>query len=478
MINRLRITKFGFKNYSNNYNHVSLIKRINFSTLSPSKIIQDAHRACFKDIKQSIKEDSFSPYANDLKNCIFSKQEAASALKLCLDLNFFEPKLFRDVIKVLEDEYFKPVLLEDSNDTHNELYNITKTNPSNTFSFINSLPPKDKSTIIIWTWKTNSNVKKVKQRLTVKRTEEIDPEKKELYVTKRTGMVLDPIPIRARMSYIPPGKKLSNMLSMQLREHVPNADLIDLCYISHIFSTPLPLSGQLNEDTIDLIAEHFCKFDTSDLSRNMFTLSSFCRYSKNRFLEVSSFMDPNVNRRPTRGKLLQKIDYRKLSTNFMTKMLESVENYSNSSDLNDDYSGYLVVNSEITVHLHILNNLANSDIPISINKWEKLVIKVKNLMESVKNFDVKEISLYCDAVLSIKYTTPNTIDVAKQMIKNFTVSCEYTKEDYYLISQILKFILNNQFTTESSELIKCVCTLTLNNMERLEPSQRLERGVH
>ncbi|XP_953854.1 uncharacterized protein TA06405 [Theileria annulata] len=466
-------------NYYNNCNGTTLIKRIHFSTLSPSKIIQDAHQSCFKDIEKSIKEDSFSAYANELKNCILSKQEAASALKICLDLNFFEPNLFRDLIKLLEDEYFKPVLLEDSNDKH-ELYNITKSNPSNTFNFINSLSVKDKSMIIIWTCKVNSNVKKFKRNFTVKRSEKIDPEKKELYITKRTGMVLDPIPIRAKMSFIPPGKKLSNMLSMQLRDHVPNADLMELCYISHIFSTPLPLSGQLNEDTIELIAENFCKFDYLELSKSMFSLSSFCRYAKNRFLEVSSFMDPNINRRPTRGKVLEKIDYRKLSNKFVRKMLESVENYINSTDLEDDYIGYLMVNSDITVHLHILNNLANSDIPISINVWENLVIKLEKLMDYVKNFDVKEIGLYCDSVLSVKYTTENTIEVSRKMFKNFTVACEYNKEDYYLISQILKYILKNRLIgdssdllSDSSELIRCICTLTLNNMERIEPSVRV-----
>ncbi|BAM39410.1 P-type ATPase [Theileria orientalis strain Shintoku] len=475
MFNTVKLHKNEISCIINGINRHLLHRRINISTTSTSKLIIDAHQSCFNKSGETIAKEQFHRFSNNLKNCIFSKQEAACALRFCLDLEHFDPILFRNIIKVLEDEYFKPVLCEDLEDTSHELYNITKKNVSNTYEFMNSLSIKDKTNIVIWTWLINKETKKRTRRIKIhKRTEEIDPEKKEVYVTRRTRMVLDPIPIRARVSYIPPGKRLSNTLAFQLRESVPECSLPELCNILHIFSTPLPLSGQLNEDTMDLIAQKFSKYEVGELAKNIYSVSSFCKYASKRFLDIWSFTDPNQDRVPTRGKILYKFEKRKLDKRFINKVLESIEEYANSNIELENYKGYLDVTSDISVHLHILNNFANSDIEIPINTWEGLIVKLVSITEEQNKFEMREIGLFCDTLIKVKYTTPNTLNCARMMIKSFTISEEMLNHDYYLMSQILEVILMNGLNEGSSEIIKCVCTLALNNIERIELDNKLK----
>ncbi|UKJ88289.2 P-type ATPase [Theileria orientalis] len=291
-------------------------------------------------------------------------------------------------------------------------------------------------------------------------------------------MVLDPIPIRARISYIPPGKKLSNTLAVQLRESVLECSLSDLCHILHIFSTPLPLTGQLNEDTMDLIGRNFCKYEASDLAKNIFSISAFCRYASKRFLDIWSFTDPNAERVPSRGKILYKFEKRKLDKIIINKVLESLEEYRNSNIELENYEGHIDVISDLSVHLHILNNFANSDIEIPINTWEGLIMKLHSIMQGQNKFEMREIGLFCDTLMKVKYTTPNTLKCLKTMLKSFTISEELSSYDYFLMSQILGVILMNGLSEGSIEMIKCVYTLALNNIEMIELDNKLKLVKH
>ncbi|EKX74060.1 conserved hypothetical protein [Theileria equi strain WA] len=420
-----------------------------------TSIIRNAHGSFLSDSEPSKVIIGFKKHIEDLEGLILSKEEAICTMNMCLDLGHLNRRLFRNCIEIVEDEYFKPVLVKDCDKVH-PLTDLGYKNIDNTYEFVNNMSIQHKALIVIWTHIINQrkdHSQHGRHRQLYKPSESIDPEKEEIVTTRKLGRVLDPKPIRARISRIPSGKKLSNMLALQLREQIPDASLSDACYISHIFTTDLPLSGQLNEDTIDLLAQRFSEFTPSKLVDNMYSISKFCRSATRRFNEIWSFHDPNVDRIPTKRRCLYKIERRQFKSSFVLHVLKTLELYCDPErNKKDTVNPYIYEKNMLTLPLHIMLDLSHSDIPIPINLWDKLVVKIDTILKDVKYLDLCSIGLFFEAVVVSKYTTENTIEVAKGMLKKCVIDNDKI-ETYNSIQYILKVVSEQCLENEFRDLI-------------------------
>ncbi|KAK2196840.1 hypothetical protein BdWA1_002089 [Babesia duncani] len=162
------------------------IRKRNIASPAAS-IIKSAYDSC-KGLKEPLENTVcvLNDYVPQIRYYTLSIEEAIVTLKLCLSHDYFDEEVIKKCITLLEDEYFKPILLTDPNmEKHPfvDLYDFV----DQAYEFVKNLTVQDKVKLILWQWRIQdkgiSYIKINEHNKTT--TEEVDPEKKEIYETKK-----------------------------------------------------------------------------------------------------------------------------------------------------------------------------------------------------------------------------------------------------------------------------------------------------
>ncbi|KAK1443500.1 hypothetical protein BgAZ_203760 [Babesia gibsoni] len=350
-----------------------------------------------------------------VRGSTLSVKEAYITIKLCLRTGIVDEELFRHCLSIVEAGYFSPVL---SNGWGIDTLSSDKDHeglPRSCFDAINGLHICDKASL--WQEKFSSNLGKQTPKVDPTKshkTQDIDPEGRERYTTKKLGKVLDPKPLRVRIRKMAAGKKLANTVALQLRESVREASLSELADICTIFACRLPLSGQLNDDTILMLASRLSEFSPKELSSVLHHIAIMCSAASMRSYETWSFTTTPRGVRSSQTHRLCRIGRKELPKHFLEKVASAAELYSRDGVIAAPLGSRLGYPLEpLDEHIQTVRLLAHSDMPLSITLWDDLLSKKIPDGSQVK---LSTVLSFFEAVDYAKYYTPGTIDKAKWLL--------------------------------------------------------------
>ncbi|ORM41994.1 uncharacterized protein BXIN_1052 [Babesia sp. Xinjiang] len=394
-----------------------------------------------------------------VRGSTLSTQEAFYTLQLCLKFGYFYRDLLRDCLAVVEADFFSPALTDAWN---GEPPLITESNsdvPTNCYHGVNAMSIRDKAAMIVWQDKLSSRRKKHRSAVAsnkFKGTSELDPERREVFTTKKLGKVLDPKPLKVRVQTMVPGKKLCGTLALQLREAISCGSLADVCDICAMFSVKRPLSGKLNDDTIELLTNRLCEFTEEDLCTHIHHIAILCAAAAARTVETWSHHRASEGLRSLEAHRLYRISRKQLSQKFLKKLSSAVGLYSEGR-IQPAALGALTVEKLdlLNQHINTLRLLARSDLPLSMSTWDRLMALVAKYLDYGCVPDVRTAIWLLEAIIAAKYTTPTTVDVTRRVL----ASC---KPEENLVSEC-----RNVSPIETAQIIRYLWTYSLAKDARL-----------
>ncbi|KAK1935975.1 hypothetical protein X943_000690 [Babesia divergens] len=415
----------------------------------------------------------------DIRGSTLSIQDACAVLKTCLEVGHFDHELLSDCLSVVEGGYFSPVLVGGSEADAPLLFSADASPFKSCFDAINGLSVREKASM--WQDKLSrirrkciSHVEQLQPHVTA----DIDPEGRELFTTKKLGKVLDPKPLRVRVRQMAPGRKLCNTLALQLREAIPSATLMDLGNICTIFAVRLPLSGQMNDDTMDMLAARLHSFSPEDLASVMHHIAFLCSAAATRAVETWSYNRASGSARSSESHRLYSIRRLKLPQPFLQKVANAVGVYTNG-EVCPEALGFCLGRElkPLEQHVHTAMLLARSDVPLSIQLWNALLSNVdKHLHEGIA-VDTQTVLCFFEAVDYAQYTTPQTINTAQRLLSSCkydnTANVDIFEGKHLAILQMLRLISTYSLGTYAKELLDILSEWMLQERTSLSKNIRL-----
>ncbi|GBE60550.1 P-type ATPase, putative [Babesia ovata] len=283
-----------------------------------------------------------------------------------------------------------------------------------------------------------------RERHTSRDTTDVDPEKREIFTTRKLGKVVDPKPLRVRIRDMPPGKKLCSAVALQLREAIDGASLTELGDISTMFAARLPLSGQLNDDTMELLAERFRDFSPEQLSTQMSHIALLSSAATARYLETWSHRRALGSTRASQAHRLYRIGRKQLPKLFLTKLSATAELYAKErvKPLTLGFRmGYHM--DAVEQEFFTLRSLARSDMPLSMSLWDLLVAAAEERLETNEEVNLRCVIWLLEAINAAKYTTPSTIGLARRLIAKCKVPSDLDRNHIHIdtidVAAMLRF---------------------------------------
>ncbi|GFE54041.1 P-type ATPase, putative [Babesia ovis] len=364
----------------------------------------------------------------DIRGSTLSNQEAFLTLQLCLKSGCFQRDLIRDCLSIVEADYFSPVLQDAWNGESPIIIPKAKNAVTNCYDGINAMSIREKASMIVWQERIGPFRNKYAHKSTFDKqryTTELDPEKRELFTTRKLGKVIDPKPFKVRVHTMAPGKKLCATLAVQLREGIPSASLTDLGHMCTMFSVKRPLSGTMNDDTLDLLSHRLYGFSAEELANHIHQIAIMCFAAAERAAETWSYHRASERRRSSEAHRLYRISRKQLPKRFLIKVAEAAGIYATEKRQASNLTTPILEQAgPLNQYVYTLRSLARSDVPISMDLWDKLMQLVAEHIDDGSLVDSHTVVWLLEAVNASKYTTPITIDVTRRVM----TSCKPTKE--------------------------------------------------
>nr|BAN64902.1 hypothetical protein [Babesia bovis] len=390
----------------------------------------------------------------DVRGCTLSNQEAFYTLDLCLRSGIFQHNLFHDCLSIVEADYFNPVLIDPWNGEPPLLQTSDERLPRNSHCGVNGMSIEQKASLIVCQDKINAPSQSDSASSRTQRTTELDPEKHELFTTKKLGKVLDPKPFKVRVNAMVPGKKLCNTVALQLKEAIRTASSVDITHLCSIFVVRRPFSGTVNDDAIDMLTERLLEYTPEQLFTYIHHLAIFCSAAASRATETWSYDSDFEKVRSYGSHRTYRIRRTQLPKRLLVNVSEAVDIYASKN------IGTIVPSTmfcygldKLEQHVYTMRSLAMSDVPISMATWDGLMSLVGHHIEEGYIPSVYTVLCLLEAINASKYTTSITNDVAHRVISCCTVGNEALKGvpnlSHLATYQILRLLCSYTWTKGS-----------------------------
>ncbi|CDR94288.1 hypothetical protein, conserved [Babesia bigemina] len=397
-----------------------------------------------------------------LRGATLSKQEAFLALQFCLRVGYFEKDLLSNCMCLVESGYYNPVLKTPWNgDDSPPLKNVSEL-PNNCFDAVNGMPISDKATM--WQdrlMKMRRTPRGQRETHTSRGITDVDPEKREIFTTRKLGKVVDPKPLRVRVRDMPPGKKLCSAVAFQLREAVDGASLTELGDISTMFAARLPLSGQLNDDTMELLAERLGYYTPEELATQISHIAIVSSAATARYVETWSHRRALGSTRASQAHRLYRIGRKTLPKQFLTKLSVAAELYARERVTPVALGFRLGYHMDATEQqFFTLRSLARSDTPLSMTQWDLLLASAEESLDGDAEVNARCVIWLLDAINAAKYTTLSTIHLARMLTAKCEIASDvdrnHTHVDTFDVKPMLRFVEENSLGDDAKRIIKAV----------------------
>ncbi|GIX63074.1 P-type ATPase [Babesia caballi] len=393
-----------------------------------------------------------------------SKQEAFLALQLCLEAGCFERELLRGCLSVLEAGYFGPALVDGWDGEEPLVAEFVEKAPRNCHDAVDAMRVRDKVAMVVWQDRLAlGSCSRAQESDAPKpqRSAEIDPEKREVFTTRKLGKVLDPKPLRVRIRTMAPGKKLCSALALQLREAVPDAPLADLGAICAMFAARRPLSGQLNDDTMAMLAGRLYSFTAEELAACVPSIAVLCDAAAARAVETWSYHRASGGARASEAHRLYRIGRQQLPKAFLARVAAATEVYARGEAGRvalGPWTGHPL--EQVEQQLYTLRSLARSDVPLSMPLWNALIAGVGNSLDGGEVATTRGGLWLLEAMNASKYTTPATVSLARRMLGSCETPGDSAAEELDIgplaVSQVLRLIVAYSMANDARKVVEAL----------------------